>query len=127
MERIVQQPIERPSGAPGDSSSGSWRRIITSFAVQLTSPWAFAVVGLYAILWFIFEHETFDWHAVATLATWFMTLFIQRAAHRDMQAVHAKLDELLHTQHKASNSLTRLDEAEPEDIEQHRREARMND
>ena len=57
MERIVEQPIERPSVAPGDSSSGSWRRIITSFAVQLTSPWAFAVVGLYAILWFIFEHE----------------------------------------------------------------------
>ena len=113
-----------PSGA---DSAKPWRRLITSFAVHLTSPWAFAVVGLYTVLWFIFERETFDWHAVATLATWFMTLFIQRAAHRDTQAIHAKLDELLHTEHKASNRLTRLDEAEPEDIERHRMEARMND
>ena len=116
-----------PISPPGDDSARSWRQLITSFAVHLTSPWAFLVVGVYTCLWFIFERETFDWHAVATLATWFMTLFIQRAAHRDTQAIHAKLDELLYTEHKASNSLTRLDEAEPEDIERHRKEARMND
>jgi low affinity Fe/Cu permease len=123
----MQRPNSMEALTRDDNSTASWRRLITSFAVYLTSPWAFAVVGLYSILWFIFERETFDWHAVATLATWFMTLFIQRAAHRDMQAVHAKLDELLHAQHLASNALTRLDEAEPEDIEQHRKEARMND
>ena len=27
-----------------------------------------------------------DWHSVATLATWGMTLVIQRAEHRDMQS-----------------------------------------
>lgn len=123
----MERPVSRSSRANGGATTPSWRRFITQFAVHLASPWAFAFVAIYSVLWFNFEHETFDWHAVATLATWFMTLFITRAAHRDMQAVQAKLDELLHTQHKASNELTRLDEAEPEEIERHRQEARMND
>jgi low affinity Fe/Cu permease len=38
---------------------------------------------------------TFNWCAIATLAAWFMTLVIQRAEHRDTQAIHAKLDEIL--------------------------------
>jgi hypothetical protein len=43
-----------------------------------------------------FKPETFEWHAVATLATWAMTLVIQCDEHRDTQAIHAKLDEILH-------------------------------
>lgn len=49
-----------------------------------------------------------------------MTLFIQRAEHRDTQAIHAKLDELLHSQSSANDALTKLDDEEPEDIEAHR-------
>jgi low affinity Fe/Cu permease len=63
---------------------------------------------------------------VATLATWVMTLFIQRAEHRDTQAIHAKLDEL-HAHGNASNELTRLDDKEPEEIERHREQARTGD
>ena len=44
--------------------------------------------------------ETFGWAAIATLATWLMTLFINRTEHRDTQALHAKLDELLRTHKK---------------------------
>ena len=62
----------------------------------------------------------FDWHAVATLATLFMTLVIQRAEHRDTQALQGKLDELLRVQPQARNELTRLDEKEPEEIEKWR-------
>jgi low affinity Fe/Cu permease len=32
-----------------------------------------------------------------------MTLFVQRAEHRDTQAIHAKLDELLRTERHARN------------------------
>jgi low affinity Fe/Cu permease len=60
-------------------------------------------------------------------ATWFMTLLIQRAEHRDTQAIHAKLDELLHVQAAARDALTRIDDEEPEDIERHREEARRQD
>lgn len=86
-------------------------------------PWAFVIVFLYAAAWVVFERETFDWHAVATLATWLMTLFIQRAEHRDMQATQAKLDELLRAIGNARTDLASLDDAEPEEIEKHRSEA----
>jgi low affinity Fe/Cu permease len=56
-----------------------------------------------------------------------MTLFIQRVGHRDTQAIHAKLDELLRVDGEARNELTRLDEEEPEEIERHRAEERRNE
>jgi low affinity Fe/Cu permease len=101
--------------------------LITRLGVYAASPAAFGILFGYAVLWFIFERETFEWHAVATLATWFMTLVIQRAEHRDTQAIHAKLDEVLHALGDASNEMTRLDEQEPEEIEERRKEMRKND
>jgi low affinity Fe/Cu permease len=83
-------------------------------------PAAFAFVLLYAVLWLTFDAATFDWNAVATLAVWVMTLFIQRANRRDTLALHAKLDELLRVDSDARSELARLDEQEPEVIEQHR-------
>jgi low affinity Fe/Cu permease len=56
-----------------------------------------------------------------------MTLEVQRAEHRDTQALHAKLDELLHVQRGARNELTKLDDEEPEVIEKHRETARRDD
>ena len=103
------------------------RHLLTRFGVWTAHPAAFVVVVIYAVLWAIFEPERLDWHGVATLATWVMTLFIQRAEHRDTQAIHAKLDELLHVHGKASNALTRLDDEEPEEIERHREQARTGD
>lgn len=49
-----------------------------------------------------------------------MTLFIQRAEHRDTQAIHAKLDELLRAEGEADERLATLDRKEPEEIEKHR-------
>jgi low affinity Fe/Cu permease len=49
-----------------------------------------------------------------------MTLFIQRAEHRDTLAIHAKLDELLRAiEHE---ELVELDRREPEEITAHREE-----
>jgi low affinity Fe/Cu permease len=56
-----------------------------------------------------------------------MTLFIQRAEHRDTQALHAKLDELLRVEGNARNELTGLDQREPEAIEEHRAHERRHD
>lgn len=97
------------------------RKFLTQFGVLTARPEAFLVLGLYTIGWILFEPKSFDWHAVATLGTWFMTLLIQRASHRDTQAIHAKLDELLRKDPEARTELEHLDEAEPEEIEQHRR------
>ena len=74
------------------------------------------------MLWLIFSPASFEWNAVATLAVFVMTLFIQRANRRDNLALHAKLDELLRVDGEARSELTQLDEQEPEAIERHRDE-----
>src|SRR6201991_5035547 len=73
-------------------------------------PAAFAVVIIYALFWIFFERRTFDFNAVATLAVWVMTLFIQRSSRRDTLALHAKLDELLRADTNARSELATLDE-----------------
>src|SRR5258705_12320757 len=85
-------------------------------------PAAFLVVIVYATLWLVFSPATFEWNAVATLAVFVMTLFIQRANRRDNLALHAKLDELLRVDDDARSELTQLDEQEPEVIERYRDE-----
>jgi low affinity Fe/Cu permease len=107
--------------------NGSIRRALTTTGTLASRPAAFLVVPLYALGWYFFQPATFDWNAVATLSVWLMTLFIQRAGHRDTQAMHAKLDELLHAQGAARNEITRMDEEEPEDIERRRVAERAND
>ena len=99
------------------------RHGITKLGVLTAHPATFLIVAAYTVLWMVFERHTFDWHAVATLATWVMTLFIQRAAHRDTQAIHAKVDELLRAHSEARTELAGLDHEEPEDIAAVREEA----
>ena len=103
------------------------RRSLTSLGVFAAHPLAFLMVATYGLLWFALDRHNFGWHSLAVLATWFMTLLIQRAEYRDTQAIQAKLDELLHAQVRANNGLTHIDEEEPEDIERHRARARHND
>jgi low affinity Fe/Cu permease len=103
--------------------SGLPKRHWTTRAGQAAGhPAAFIVVVLYASAWIVLDRATFDWNAVATLAVFVMTLFIQRANRRDNLALHAKLDELLRVNHAARSELTQLDEHEPEVIKRHRDE-----
>lgn len=97
------------------------RQALTALGVFTAHPAAFLIVAVYGVLWFIFQPNTFDWHGIATLAVWLMTLLIQRAEHRDTQAIHAKLDELLHAQAGARNEVMKVDQEEPEDIEKSRK------
>ena len=97
-------------------------RWFTQFGVYTAAPWAFLIVIGYGVCWFLYG--TLDFAGIATLAVWIMTLFIQRAQHRDTQAIHAKLDELLRTHGDARADLTELDKEEPEDIEKFRAEER---
>jgi low affinity Fe/Cu permease len=103
------------------------RELLTRLGVMAAHPGAFGILIVYAVLWFVFDRMSFDWHAGATLIVWFMTLLIQRAEHRDTQALQAKLDELLHAHGRADNAMTRIDDKEPEDIERHRDQARAGD
>ena len=105
----------------------AFREKLTNLGVSTARPAAFAIWAIYVALWIAFDQETFDFHAIATMATWLMTLFIQRAEHRDTQAIHAKLDELLRAHDRARNELIDLDQEEPEEIERQRdRDARRD-
>ena len=97
------------------------RQSLTTLGVLAAHPAAFVIVAAYGVLWFIFQPQTFDWHGIATLMVWLMTLLIQRAEHRDTQAIHAKLDELLRAQGGARNENMKADKQEPEDIEKSRK------
>jgi len=104
-----------------------WRSLLTKLGTWTSSPYAFAIVAIYAIAWVAFSPETLGWHGLATLATWCMTIFIQRAEHRDTQAIHAKLDELIHVHGEANNEITKLDKNEPEQIEKFREKHTRSD
>jgi low affinity Fe/Cu permease len=96
------------------------RHWTTTIGQAAGHPAAFLFVIVYAALWLAFSPATFEWNAVATLAVFVMTLFIQRANRRDNLALHAKLDELVRVEEGARSELTQLDEEEPEVIEHHR-------
>jgi low affinity Fe/Cu permease len=97
------------------------RSLLTRLGVLTSRPGAFFCVALYGLAWLYFSPQSFEWHAGATLATWMMTVFIQRATHRDTQAIQAKLDHLLERIAQTDGRLARLDQMQPEDIEQFRR------
>lgn len=102
-------------------------QLLTDAGTWLSRPWGVVAVGVYIALWLTFDPETFNWQAVASIATLLMTLFIQRSEHRDTQAIHAKLDELLRLHGKAEDHLIKLDDEEPEQVEAFRKEARKRD
>ncbi len=97
---------------------------LTRLGVFLSRPVAFVLVGVFTVLWLVFDRDSFSWEGAAALATLCMTLLIQRAEHRDTQAIHAKLDELLRVNEAARDDLVKLDQEEPEAIERHREDVR---
>ena len=99
-------------------------RFLTRAGIWLSRPWSVAAVAVYTTLWVIFDRESFNWQGAASIATLLMTLFIQRSEHRDTQAIHGKLDELLRSQRGAEEGLATLDDKEPEQIEAFRKKAR---
>jgi low affinity Fe/Cu permease len=100
---------------------------LTTLGVATARPAAFLVFAAYAVAWLLLDPASLNWHSLATLATWFMTLVIQRAEHRDTQALHAKLDELLRADKIARTELVKIDDEEPEVIEERRAADRKRD
>src|SRR3954468_10804583 len=99
------------------------REWLTDIGVLTARPAAFAIFALYAVAWIVFGNGL-EWHSFATLATWGMTLVIQRAEHRDTQAIHAKLDELLKASGRAHQM--NVDDVDAEEVETKREEIRRS-
>ena len=101
-------------------STDSPRSILTEIGTWTARPTAFLIVAGYAVAMVVIAPDEVNWHSVATLITWLMTLFIQRAEHRDTQAIQAKLDALLRANSNAPDALAHIDRKEPEEIERER-------
>lgn len=99
------------------------RHWLTGLGVLSAHPAAFILFSVYCLGWLIFG-DGFHWHELATMATWGMTLVIQRAEHRDTQAIHAKLDELLKVNGDADSELMNVDQEDAEEIEAKREQVR---
>jgi low affinity Fe/Cu permease len=93
------------------------RKALTWLGVLGSRPIAFFIVVLYGAAWGVFSPESLNWHGVVALFTWMMTVLIQRAEHRDTQAIHAKLDQLLTAVNQADATLSEVDKMQPEEIE----------
>ncbi|HEU0085319.1 MAG TPA: low affinity iron permease family protein [Bradyrhizobium sp.] len=98
---------------------------LTQIGVLTSRPVAFAVFVLYAVAWLVFG-DGLRWHSLAVMATWGMTLVIQRAEHRDTQAIHAKLDELLKATGDADDKVMDIDEKDAEDVENERKNVKSD-
>jgi low affinity Fe/Cu permease len=96
------------------------RRALTRVGQWMAYPGAFAIVPIYGAFWYAFNTASFNWGAIAVLATWLMTLLTQRSGYRDTVAIHAKRDELLRVQGEARNELMSLDEKDLEEVEKRR-------
>jgi low affinity Fe/Cu permease len=94
---------------------------LTEIGVATSRPAAFAVFMAYGVAWITLGNGL-EWHSFATLATWGMTLVIQRAEHRDTQAIHAKLDELLKV--AGRDHVMKVDDEDAEEVESQREEIR---
>jgi low affinity Fe/Cu permease len=97
--------------------------VLTRLGEWAAHPAAFGLALLYAVCWLIFDRESLNWHGATELIVLCMTLFIVRSEHREFQALHAKLDQVLRLQGDDRQEIIKIDHREPEDIEKHRARA----
>src|SRR5947209_8433076 len=85
-------PLPAPFAGPGSQAARSawshdarrgrepmntqFRRMLTRLGVWIAHPAAFLLLLCYVACWMIFDFKTLEWHAVATVLTLLMTLFI---------------------------------------------------
>jgi len=113
--------------APPAASKHSFNAALERFSLAATawtgSTWAFAVAVAVIVVWAvtgpIFRFSD-TWQLVintgTTIITFLMVFLIQRTQNKDSLAIQVKLNELLASQHGASNRLINLEDWSEEDI-----------
>ncbi|MDB6116122.1 MAG: low affinity iron permease family protein [Lacunisphaera sp.] len=101
---------------------GGLARLTSSYAGK---PATFAVAVALIVVWAVtgpLFHFSDTWQLVinttTTIITFLMVFLIQNSQNRDSEALHIKLDELIHKIDAADNSLLDLEELEGEELDQ---------
>jgi low affinity Fe/Cu permease len=92
-------------------------RTLTSLGGFLAHPVALVALGLFALAWWVFEPESMDWHAAATLLTLAMAMIIERNQKRDTAALQLKLDELVLATGGARSDVAGAELKDPKEVE----------
>ena len=92
-------------------------RVLDTAGRLFTHPAALLAMIGFVAAWMVFERETLDWHAAATLITLVMAVVIERNGRRDTMALQAKLDELILATEGARDEMTAIEEESTQDIE----------
>ena len=122
-------------GSMPNTSSASYAErsrvlsLFDSFASRVTrwagSPTAFclalAIIGIWAITGPVFRYSD-DWQLVintgTTIVTFLMVFLIQQSQNKDSVALHLKLNELLASNHVASNRMIGIEDLDEQDLRQ---------
>ena len=67
------------------------RRFLTQASVISGHPVIMLLVAIYWFAWWYFDRDALSWHSIATMATLFMTLFLQRAENMPIPFIPAQL------------------------------------
>lgn len=131
MNDTSKEPPAAEPGEPGGGRRAERRHPITRlfdrFASVATrwagSPHAFGTAVLAIVVWLIlgpvFRYSD-AWQLIVntgtTIITFLMVFLLQQSQNKDSVAMHLKLDELLSSQHAASNALIGIEDASEDEL-----------
>jgi low affinity Fe/Cu permease len=112
--------------------SDVFRKIAHRTSQEMGRPWAFLAAVLVVLTWMVtgplFDYSD-TWQLVintgTTVITFLMVFLIQNTQNRDAQAIHLKLDELIHAVKRARNQLVDIEDTSDEEIQQLAKEFRQ--
>ena len=107
-----------------DSKNSLFARFARKTSCQAGKPATFAVATLVIVVWAcsgpLFGYSD-TWQLVintsTTIITFLMVFLIQNSQNRDSEAIQIKLDELIHVQKAANNSLMNLEDLSEEELD----------
>ena len=87
----------------------------------LSSRPAFALTGLYGLVWFIQQHYNIGWDGWGQLIQFLLTLILLREARATDKATQAKLDELISALPEARSEVEHLEDSDEAEVDRIRR------
>lgn len=123
-EDVNGRPATKPLLAQTGGSSVAWfTRFARWTSFNAGRPTTFLLAALTVVAWAVsgpLFHFSEEWQLFintgTTIVTFLMVFLIQNAQHRDSQAVHLKLDELIRAKKGARNMLLDLDDLSDEEL-----------
>jgi low affinity Fe/Cu permease len=112
--------------------SDGFRKLAHRTSQEMGTPWAFLAAVLVVFAWVItgplFDYSD-TWQLVintgTTIITFLMVFLIQNTQNRDAQAIHLKLDELIHAVKHARNQLVDIEDTTDEEMQRLAKEFRQ--